>query len=290
MTQTIAGMLVLQTPAEVREFVQQRRKNGQKIGLVPTMGALHAGHMSLVDLAREHAQVVVLTIFVNPLQFGVNEDLSKYPRQLQADCALCVQHGVDAVYAPDVATMYPPGFQTNVQVAELTHGLCGASRPTHFAGVTTVVTKLLNIAMADVAVFGEKDYQQLAVLRRMARDLDHPTRILGAPIAREIDGLAMSSRNVYLSEPERERAPGIHRALRALQDRVASGAREVGPLQSDLHAALGRVGAVDYAEIVDADGLTPLALLDRPARAIVAVWVGKARLLDNVPLLPSPTS
>jgi pantoate--beta-alanine ligase len=287
MIETVAGIRVARTPAQVRAWVQVTRAAGKRIALVPTMGALHAGHMTLVTAAREHADAVIVTIFVNPMQFGPKEDFAAYPRPFENDCALCAQHGVGLIYAPTPQTMYPPGFQSHVEVEQLTQGLCGAARPTHFRGVTTVVMKLLNIAMADVAVFGEKDYQQLQALKRMASDLDHPTQILGGAIAREADGLAMSSRNVYLTAAERAAAPVIVRSLRAAQALVAAGERDVPALVAQItaeHTAAG--GRVDYVQIVDPDTLQPLAEIDRPARVIVATWFGRARLLDNMDLLP----
>ena len=287
MAESVAGVRVARTPAEVRAWAAGLREQGKRIALVPTMGALHSGHLTLVALAREHADAVVVSIFVNPMQFAPTEDFSAYPRPFERDCALCAQSAVDLVYAPSAATMYPPGFQTHVEVEELTRGLCGAARPTHFRGVTTVVHKLLNIVLADVAVFGEKDYQQLQALRRMAEDLDHPTRILGAPIAREADGLAMSSRNAYLTASERAAAPAIQRALRDMQAAVAGGERDVARLRSDAVAAMTAAGGrVDYAEIVEPTSLGPLTAIAGPARAIVAVWFGRARLLDNVALAP----
>ena len=287
MIETVAGTRVARTPAQVRAWTQVMRAAGRRVALVPTMGALHAGHMTLVDTARAHAEVVVVSIFVNPMQFGPKEDFSAYPRPFEDDCALCARHGVDLIYAPTPGTMYPPGFQSHVEVEQLTQGLCGAARPTHFRGVTTVVMKLLNIAMADVAVFGEKDYQQLQALKRMALDLDHPTQVLGAPIARELDGLAMSSRNVYLTADERRAATVIVRSLRAAQAQVAAGERDPARIAAALRTAMTAAGGrVDYVELVDPQTLQPLTTLDRPARAIVATWFGRARLLDNMDLLP----
>ena len=287
MLETVAGMQIARTPADVRAWVRETRAAGKRVALVPTMGALHAGHMTLVDAARKHAEAVIVTIFVNPMQFGPKEDFSAYPRPFEADCALCAQKHVDLIYAPTPETMYPQGFQSHVAVEQLTQGLCGAARPTHFRGVTTVVMKLLNIAQADVAVFGEKDYQQLQTLKRMALDLDHPTQVLGAPIAREPDGLAMSSRNVYLTPAQRQAAVVIAQSLRAAQGQVDSGERDVVQLRATMAAAMTEAGGrVDYVEIVDPASLQPLTLLDKPARVIVACWFGRARLLDNADLLP----
>jgi pantoate--beta-alanine ligase len=285
--ETISGLPVARTAGQLRAWTRQQRGKGVSLGLVPTMGALHEGHASLVTLARTRVEAVILTIFVNPLQFGPREDFAAYPRQLQADCAKAAQAGATLVFAPDQTSMYPPGFQTHVEVEQLTQGLCGASRPGHFRGVTTVVCKLLNLAMADVAVFGEKDWQQLQAIRRMALDLDHPTEVVGAPIVREAGGLAMSSRNAYLSEDERTRAQAIHRALQRLQAQVQAGILETVPLLAEVEASIVAAGGrMDYAAITDPYGLEPLERVDRPARALVAAWFGPARLLDNLSILP----
>jgi pantoate--beta-alanine ligase len=283
--EVLAGVTVVRTPAALRAVIAQWRQAGDRVGLVPTMGALHQGHVSLVEVARQQAQRVVLTIFVNPLQFGPTEDLDKYPRQLLADCALAAAHGVDAIFAPAADAIYPPGFVTHVTVDDLTVGLCGQTRPGHFRGVTTVVLKLLNLAMADVAVFGQKDWQQLQVIAQMARDLDHPTAVVGAPIVREASGLALSSRNVYLSADERSRAAAIYATLVALRQRVRAGEQDVAVLQRDFAESMAAAGGrIDYAEVVEPQRLTPLTHLAGPAQMIVAVWFGPARLLDNLAL------
>lgn len=258
------------------------RAEGLRIGLVPTMGFLHAGHASLMDLVRPHCDRLVVSIFVNPLQFGEGEDLDRYPRDPEGDAATCAAHGVDAIFSPEA--MYPPGHATRVRVEGLTAGLCGAHRPVHFEGVTTVVARLFGLSRADVAAFGEKDFQQLAVLRRMARDLAIPIEILGGPIVRDDDGLALSSRNAYLSDAERARGLTLSAALRAMRDAAATGERDVATL-----TALGRgildADGVDYLEVVDAEDLSPLTTLDgRPARALVAAYVGATRLIDNLAL------
>jgi len=276
---------VAKTVAELHQYTRKIRLGAETIALVPTMGALHKGHMALVDLARQRANRVIVSIFVNPLQFGPTEDFSTYPRQLQGDCQLCAAHGVDLVFAPDARTMYPQGFQTHVEVAQLTQGLCGASRPGHFRGVTTVVLKLLNLAMADVAVFGLKDYQQLQAIRRMCLDLAHPTQIIAAPIVREGDGLALSSRNAYLSSDERTAARAISQALFTAQRAVAAGERCAATLQVQISTAIEAAGGrVDYAAVVHADSLQPLVFIEKSARAIVAAYFGRPRLLDNVDL------
>lgn len=276
---------IARTAAELRHWTKQIRLEGKTIALVPTMGALHAGHMALIDLAKQQADRVIVSIFVNPLQFGPKEDFSAYPRQLQADSQLCAEHGVAAIFAPDADTMYPQGFQTHVEVEQLTLGLCGASRPGHFRGVTTVVLKLLNLVMADVAVFGLKDYQQLQAIRRMCLDLAHPTQICAAPIVREADGLALSSRNVYLRGDERQAARAISQALFIAQRAVAAGERSAAALQVQISTAIEAAGGkVDYAAIVHAESLQPIAVVEQPARAIVAAFFGRPRLLDNVDL------
>lgn len=285
--ETLAGVAIVRTPTDLRAWTRSQRQAGHSVALVPTMGALHAGHLSLVELAQRHADVVLMSIFVNPLQFGPREDFSAYPRQLLDDCTLASQAGVHAVFTPDRTSMYPPGFQTHVEVEQLTQGLCGASRPGHFRGVTTVVCKLLNLAMADVAVFGDKDWQQLQAIKRMALDLNHPTAILGAPIVREPGGLAMSSRNVYLSADERARAQAIHRALDEMQTQVSAGQHEVATLLEHARDTITAAGGrIDYAAVCDAEALTPLLQVDRPARALVAAFFGATRLLDNCALVP----
>jgi pantoate--beta-alanine ligase len=253
---------------------------GRRIGLVPTMGALHVGHASLLDLLRPQCDVLVASIYVNPLQFGPSEDLARYPRTPEADAALCAAHGVDLLFAPD--DLYPDGFATSVSVHGLTDGLCGASRPGHFEGVATVCARLFGVTRAAVACFGEKDFQQLMVLRRMVEDLALPVRVVPAPLVRDADGVALSSRNRYLSDDERRRAVSLHRALFAVRDAAAAGERGAEAL-----TALGRrhleVDKLDYFELVDARTLAPLQVVgERPARAVVAAFVGRTRLIDNV--------
>jgi pantoate--beta-alanine ligase len=255
--------------------------------LVPTMGALHAGHAALIDAARARAGAsgtVVVSIFVNPTQFGPHEDLAKYPRTLEADLEICAAHGADAVFAPSADEMYPPGDSTFVEETILSRGLCGASRPGHFRGVCTVVAKLFQIIRPDAAIFGEKDYQQLAVIRRMTRDLFFGIEIIGHPTVREEDGLALSSRNRYLSPGERQRARHFPAALTAA-------AREQTPA-AIIAAATARLvrdcgTAPQYVAVVDAETLEPLDALDRPAVLAAAVKIGETRLIDNVRLAPS---
>jgi pantoate--beta-alanine ligase len=258
------------------------------LALVPTMGALHQGHLSLVREAKRHAANVAVSIFVNPRQFGANEDLGSYPRQLAADSALLEAEGVSLLWAPSAAVMYPEGYATNIAVSGVSDGLCGAARPGHFDGVATVVCKLFNQVRPDCALFGEKDWQQLAVIRRMARDLDltQPAvgAILGVPTVREADGLAMSSRNAYLSEQDRVRVATLPKAMRQAIDQVRGGV-PVAEALAELTAALlsGGFVSVDYAQIRDADSLLPLTTVgERPARLLVAARIGTTRLIDNM--------
>lgn len=272
------------TVSMLRMSLRTARYEKDYIGFVPTMGALHEGHAALVRAAKARTAFVVVSVFVNPTQFGPKEDFAKYPRTLDADAALCAEAGADLIFAPSVEEMYPllPPL-TTVDVGALGDHLCGASRPGHFRGVCTVVLKLLNIVQPALAFFGAKDYQQAAIIRRMVRDLNVNVGIEVVPTVRDPDGLALSSRNRYLSAAERAVAPGIHAALQATKARAAT-VRDVPALEAELRAALGAIpGAkVDYARIVDADTLQPLPQLDRPAVAAVAVFLGTTRLIDNV--------
>lgn len=271
----------------LRKMVADLRASGA-LALVPTMGALHQGHLALVREARKHAAHVAVSIFVNPRQFGANEDLSAYPRQLAQDAALLEAEGVALLWAPDAEAMYPPGYATNISVAGVSEGLCGGDRPGHFDGVATVVCKLFNQVRPDLALFGEKDWQQLAVIRRMARDLDllrpQVDAILGVPTVREADGLAMSSRNAYLTPDERKAAALLPHAMREAIASIGAG-QAAAPALASLTARLlaGGFAGVDYAELRDAASLAPLASLgDAPARLVVAARIGRARLIDNM--------
>jgi pantoate--beta-alanine ligase len=279
-------MLEIDSPAAMREWADRARGAGRRIGLVPTMGYLHDGHLSLVAEARRRADACVASIFVNPLQFGVGEDLSRYPRDLERDRAALEAAGVEALYLPSADSMYPPGFQTEVAVTRVTAGLCGRARPGHFRGVTTVVTKLFTAVKPHLAVFGEKDFQQLAVIRRMTADLDLGIEIVGMPSVRDADGVAMSSRNAYLSATERSAARCLSRALAAGRAAFGAGERRADALLAAVHAVLAAeaLARVDYAELVDAENLEPIAAVNQPALLALAAFIGRTRLIDNTVL------
>ncbi|MEI7622368.1 MAG: pantoate--beta-alanine ligase [Actinomycetes bacterium] len=279
-------MQVLSTKSEFHQHLEAVRALGRSVGLVPTMGALHEGHLSLLRAAGDDCDVVALTIFVNPLQFGAGEDLSKYPRPLERDLELAEAAGADVVFTPTTEEMYPEPTITTVHVAQLTAGMEGASRPTHFDGVTTVVTKLFNISGPCRAYFGEKDFQQLAVVRRMAADLDQPVTVIGCPIVREVDGLAMSSRNSYLSPSEREAATVINRALRAGAAMIAAGESDPSLIEAHMGSIIDAepLAELDYAVVVDPDSLvTPSQLKSGTSvRLLLVAKIGSPRLLDNL--------
>lgn len=274
---------IVRTVADLRQQVAAWRAEGLTVALVPTMGALHEGHLSLMRQGAEMCDRVVATIFVNPTQFAPSEDLDSYPRREAQDVAALRAAGVPLLFAPDVKEMYPDGFSTTVTVATVSEGLCGARRPGHFAGVATVVAKLLLQALPDVAIFGEKDYQQLQVIRRMARDLDIPVRIEGGETVREADGLALSSRNAYLTPEERAAAPALHRVLVEVAARIRHGAAPAQAL-ADAAAVLEDegFGPVEYVELRDAETLAPDPAPGRPGRLLAAAWLGKTRLIDNI--------
>ncbi|MEE7493829.1 pantoate--beta-alanine ligase [Methylobacterium oryzae] len=267
--------------AALRGCVAAWRAAGERVVLIPTMGALHDGHLALVAEARRIGRRAVASIFVNPTQFGPSEDFSRYPRDLDSDLALLAQGGADAAWTPGVETMYPPGFATRIEVAGLTDGLCGPFRPGHFAGVATVVTKLLNQVRPDVALFGEKDFQQLRVIQQAVADLDLPVEIRGVPTVREPDGLALSSRNRYLSAEERAVAP----KLQAVLTEIAAASRNGTPVAGRIaagRAALEAAGfRVQYLAVCDARTLVPVERVDGPARVLVAAFLGRTRLIDN---------
>jgi pantoate--beta-alanine ligase len=279
-------MRVIEDAAAMQAWSDEARRAGWRIGFVPTMGYLHDGHLSLCREARRRADRTVTSIFVNPLQFGPSEDLARYPRDPEADARRLHACGVDALYLPSAETMYPPGFQTEVTVTGVTQGLCGRSRPGHFRGVTTVVAKLFNAVKPHVAVFGEKDFQQLLAIRRMVADLDFDVEVLGMPIVREPDGVAMSSRNAYLSAPERRAARCLSRALGAARAALESGERRCAALLERAREVLDAepLARVDYAEIVDAETAQPADAIDRPVLLALAVFIGATRLIDNAVL------
>lgn len=269
----------------LKKMVNASRSANKRIALVPTMGALHAGHMALVTQAQAIADDVIVSIFVNPIQFGPNEDLSCYPRQEAQDAALLAEAGVVGLWLPGVEVMYPQGFATSVSVARLGDGLCGAARPGHFDGVATVVAKLLTQVQPDIAVFGEKDWQQLAVIRRMALDLNLSVEIVGAPIVRDGDGLALSSRNAYLSTDERRAALALPRALQAAGAQIEAGAHiDLALDQARTMLLQAGFASVDYVTLVDSASLEPLETLDREARMLAAARIGTTRLIDNFPV------
>jgi len=276
---------IVNTPTAMSAWSEAARSRGERIAFVPTMGALHAGHVSLLSAARKVADRVVLSIFVNPTQFGPKEDLARYPRDLDGDLAKAASVATDVAFVPEAKDIYPPGAQTFIEVREVAQGLCGERRPGHFTGVATVVCKFFNIVRPHLAIFGEKDFQQLAVIRRMVRDLNMPVEIVGEPTVREADGLAMSSRNAYLSPTERARALAISQGLSAARARFAAGERDAGALVNSALAVIKeRVDRIDYVEIRDSDSLVPVERLDQPGVILAAVYVGATRLIDNLRL------
>jgi pantoate--beta-alanine ligase len=275
-------LTITKNAEELQQAIYERASQGGKVALVPTMGALHAGHISLAKLAKKHAEHVVMSIFVNPTQFGPHEDFEAYPRTLDDDVKMAEKAGVDIIYAPDAADMYGEGIATTIDVGELANELCGKTRPGHFTGVATVVTKLLLRVMPNVAIFGEKDYQQLVVIKQVVDDLDIPVEIIGAPTMREEDGLAMSSRNRYLSEDERKNAAKMYEILRLLAQRIAGG-QPVEKVLLDGNSLLKYAGfKMDYLALCDGETLSPLEIYEAPARLLAAGFMGTTRLIDNV--------
>ena len=274
---------IIRDPAAMRARAEDLRRDGRRIAVVPTMGSLHDGHLSLIRIARARADIVILTIFVNPTQFGPSEDLAKYPRDEAGDLAKARPLGVDLAFCPQASTMYPKGAQTFVQVRDLQQPMCGARRPGHFDGVATIVTKLFHLTLPHVAVFGEKDFQQLAVIRRMVRDLDFDIEVVSGPIVREPDGVAMSSRNAYLSADERRAAKALSTGLDAAEALYKRGTTEVTQLVSAARAPLEAepLARIDYVELRDADELTEIPTIERRSVLALAAFVGSTRLIDN---------
>ncbi len=277
-------MQIITDPLEMQGLSSTWRRHDKRIALVPTMGYFHDGHISLMEYGRRAGDYLVVSLFVNPTQFGPHEDLERYPRDLDRDCELAAKAGVDVIFAPTAAQMYPNGYQTYVEVTEVTKGLCGTFRPGHFRGVTTVVLKLFNIVQPHVALFGEKDYQQLVTIQRLVTDLNLPVQVVGCPLVREADGLALSSRNVYLTPEERQTALKLSRALFQARDLAARGVRSreesfpnIRPLLADEPLL-----SLEYLALIDPQTLTEVNTIDRQARLAVAAWVGKTRLIDNI--------
>lgn len=276
-------MLIESNIHAVRQQVSEWKKAGLSIGLVPTMGYLHEGHKSLIDAARRENDRVAVSIFVNPMQFGPNEDLESYPRDLEKDAALCEEAGVDLIFHPQPEEMYAPGFCTYVDMDGLTTQLCGKSRPTHFRGVQTVVLKLFHIVAPDRAYFGQKDAQQLAVIRRMVRDLDVGVTIIGCPIIREADGLAKSSRNTYLNEKERQAALVLSRSLQAGKALMEAGETNAQAVRQAITDEINKepMARIDYVDVIDFDTITPVETIQGTVLTAIAVYIGKTRLIDN---------
>ncbi|WP_038057579.1 pantoate--beta-alanine ligase [Thermodesulfobacterium hydrogeniphilum] len=276
-------MELIKTISQMKKISSKWKKEGQKIAFVPTMGFLHEGHLALVRKARELGDKLVVSIFVNPLQFGPKEDFRDYPRDLERDLSLLEKEETDVVFAPSAEEMYSPDFQTYVEVTKLTQNLCGAFRPGHFKGVTTVVLKLFNIVKPDIAIFGEKDYQQLQVIKQMVKDLNLDVEIVGHPTVREKDGLAMSSRNTYLSSLERNSALCLYKALLLAEKLVKEGEKNPQKIKKQLENFIHGFPftKVQYIELVDPQTLEPVKIIDKPVLCALAVYVGKARLIDN---------
>ncbi|MBM3253080.1 MAG: pantoate--beta-alanine ligase [Candidatus Omnitrophica bacterium] len=280
-------MKVIKDITNMSEWSRFQKKNGKKIGFIPTMGYLHKGHLSLARKAKKECDVVVMSIFVNPIQFGPKEDFKRYPRDFERDCNLAKSIGVDLIFYPEAKKMYPKNFLTYINAEELTETLCGKSRPTHFKGVTTVVAKLFNIVQPDIAYFGQKDAQQAIIIKKMVEDLNFPLKIKIMPTIREKDGLAMSSRNAYLSKTERKDATIIYEALRSAKKLILSGELNTDVVKSYIKKLLGKKKSIkiDYIEIVDAKNLKKLKKFSRKALIAIAVFLGKTRLIDNITVI-----
>ncbi len=282
-------MRIITNPTEIQTWTGQQRYAGKTLGFVPTMGFFHDGHVALMRWAREHCDVLVVSLFVNPTQFAPNEDLRSYPRDPERDAALAAAQGVDVLFMPDAKDMFADKHATWVEVPALSRGLCALQRPTHFRGVATVVMKLFLLTHPSLAVFGEKDWQQLAVIRRMVKDLNLPVEIVGRPIVREADGLAMSSRNIYLAPQERKQAPHIRQGLLQIRQRVVEGEIDAATLLAEMSDLYGRtmpLATVDYLALVDPEQLFPIEEIQGPTLLAVAVKFDKARLIDNILISP----
>jgi pantoate--beta-alanine ligase len=279
-------MLITRTIAETRTAIAHARAQGKRIGFVPTMGYLHEGHLTLIDIARQHSDFVVVSIFVNPTQFGPTEDFAKYPRDFERDCKLCESRKADVVFAPEVSEMYPESSLMTFQIKKLADRLCGARRPGHFNGVILVVSKLFNIVQPDIAVFGQKDAQQLLIIKRLVQDLNFPVRIIAAPTVREPDGLAMSSRNIYLTPLQRAQAPALFRSLGGARELIAAGERDAKKVISEMEKLIATASEakIDYIEIVRVSDLQPIERIDGLVLIALAVYFSKARLIDNIVL------
>ena len=277
------AVIVARTPKEVKEIIRDWKKQGYSIGLVPTMGYLHEGHGSLIERAVKENDKVMVSVFVNPIQFGPNEDLETYPRDFDADLQMIEKLGADMVFHPEPSDMYAPDFSTTISVAGVSENLCGARRPGHFNGVCTVVTKLFNLSEADRAYFGQKDAQQLAVVRRMVRDLNANIEIVGCPIIREDDGLAKSSRNTYLNPDERKAATVLSKALRTGKQMIESGEKNAEVVKSKITEIISKepLAKIDYVEITDWNSIEPVDIIDRSTLCAIAVYIGNTRLIDN---------
>lgn len=276
-------MIIVNTIEEVRRYVKQWRMEGKTIGFVPTMGYLHEGHRSLIERADKDNDIVVVSIFVNPTQFGPNEDLESYPRDMQRDSEVCKEAGADLIFNPEPSVMYEDNASTSVKVEGLSDELCGRSRPVHFGGVCLVVSKLFNIVLPDRAYFGQKDAQQLAIIKKMVRDLNFPVEIIGCPIVREKDGLAKSSRNTYLSETERKAALVLNRALLKGREAIEGGERDALSVKKIITEVIKQepLAKIDYVEIVDFDTIRKTDNIDKNVLVAIAVFIGKTRLIDN---------
>ena len=281
-------MKIFKNPEEVQKYLISEKMNRKKISFVPTMGYLHEGHLSLMRQGRKYGDILVVSIFVNPTQFGPNEDLDRYPRDFEGDVEKCKSVGVDVIFYPTNENMYPENFQTYVTVEKVTKNLCGLSRPTHFRGVATVVAKLFNIVQPDYAFFGEKDFQQLVVIKQMVRDLNFPIKIIGCPIVREPDGLAMSSRNAYLSSEERKQALCLYKSILKVKELFEKGERNSQKLIEAAKSVITKhpLAKIDYVKIVDINTMEDIeGEINKDALYAVAVWIGKTRLIDNCKLL-----